>query len=177
MRYLLEGEQSERLYYRILTESDFKWWMEFASNPEATRYFDFTGDLNPEDFCKKWFHKVFERYENNSGGHNVLIEKETGLPMGMCGLLIQEVDGIEELEIGYSIHPKFWKQGFATEAAQKCRDFAFKNNFADSLISIVHVDNIASSRVAINNGMVLDKTTVYKGIPVNIFRAWKTPQR
>ena len=112
----------------------------------------------------------FERYKNNSGGHNVLIEKQTGKRIGMCGLLIQEVDEISELEIGYSIHPENWKQGFASEAAQKCRDFAFENNFAESLISIVHVDNKASAKVAQNNGMTLDKTTVYKGIPVNIFR-------
>ena len=170
MKFLLAGEESKRLFFRSLKETDFEWWMEFSSNPEATKYFDFTGNLDPIDFCKKWFSKVFERYKNNSGGHNVLIEKQTGKRIGMCGLLIQEVDEISELEIGYSIHPENWKQGFASEAAQKCRDFAFENNFAESLISIVHVDNKASAKVAQNNGMTLDKTTVYKGIPVNIFR-------
>ena len=170
MKFLLEGEESKRLLFRTLKESDFEWWMEFTSNPKATEYFDFIGNLDPLEFCKMWFNKVFERYKNNSGGHNVLIEKETGNRIGMCGLLVQEVDGIEELEIGYSIHPKYWKRGFASEAAQKCRDFAFTNKFAESLISIVHVDNEASAKVAQNNRMTLDKTTVYKGIPVSIFR-------
>lgn len=173
MKFLLTGEVSNRLLYRHLEKSDFDWWMEFSSNQEATKYFDFTGDLVPEEFCRMWFNKVFERYENNSGGHNVLVEKETKQPVGMCGLLIQEVDGIKELEIGYSIHPKFWKRGFATEAARKCKDFSFKNNFAESLISIVHIDNIASAKVAMNNGMTLDKITEYKSIPVNIFRISK----
>ncbi len=172
MKYLLENKESERLRYRTLKESDFEWWMEFASNQEATRYFDFSGNLNSKEFCRLWFDKVFDRYKNNSGGHNVLIEKETGKSVGMCGLLIQEVDGIEELEIGYSIHPKFWNMGFASEAAKKCREFAFANNYAKSIISIVHVDNVASAKVAQNNGMFLDKTTEYKGIPVNIFRVW-----
>jgi RimJ/RimL family protein N-acetyltransferase len=170
MKYLLDGQKSERLNYSILKESDFDWWMEFSSHPEATGYFDFSDKINPEDFCKLWFEKVFERYKNDTGGHNVLIEIETGKPVGMCGLLVQEVDGINELEIGYSLHPAYWGKGFATEAAQKCRDFAFKNNFANSLISIVHVDNTASANVALRNGMMLDKTTVHKGIPVNIFR-------
>ncbi|MEN8117770.1 MAG: GNAT family N-acetyltransferase [Bacteroidota bacterium] len=173
MKYLLTGEESERLHFRKVEEPDFDWWMEFASNKEAVRYFDFTDELSPEQFCRVWFGKIFERYSQNTGGHNILVEKETGNPVGMCGLLIQEVDGIKELEIGYSIHPKHWGKGFATEAAQKCKEFAFKNNFAESLISIVHVDNIASAKVARRNGMYLKKKTVYKDIPVNIFRVLK----
>jgi len=174
MKYLLDGQKSERLKYRKLGEADFEWWMEFSSNSEATRYFDFSGDIISTDFCRLWFDKVFDRYKNDTGGHNVLVEKETGKPVGMCGLLIQEVDGINELEIGYSLHPAFWRKGYATEAARKCRDFAFENNFAESLISIVHVENTTSANVALRNGMKLDKTTTYKGIRVNIFRIIKT---
>ena len=174
MKYLLDGQKSERLKYRKLEEADFEWWMEFSSNSEATRYFDFSGDIISTDFCRLWFDKVFDRYKNDTGGHNVLVEKETGKPVGMCGLLIQEVDGMNELEIGYSLHPAFWGKGYATEAARKCRDFAFENNFAESLISIVHVENTTSANVALRNGMKLDKTTTYKGIRVNIFRIIKT---
>jgi predicted acetyltransferase len=35
---------------------------------------------------------------------------------------------------------------------------------------VVHVDNEASAKVARNNGMFLDKTTVSHGAPVNVFR-------
>lgn len=149
MKYLLTGHESERLFFRKLEETDFDWWMEFASDKIATKYFDFTGNLNPEEFCRTWFNKVFERYNNNTGGHNVLINKLTGEKVGMCGLLIQEVDGIEELEIGYSLHPNYWGKGFATEAAQECKKFAFENYFSGSLISIIHVDNLKSAQVAL----------------------------
>ncbi len=57
---------------------------------------------------------------------------------------------------------------------KKCRDYAFENNFADSIISIIHVENINSEKVAINNGMVKTKTTQFKEMPVNIFRINKT---
>lgn len=173
MKYLLEGQKSKRLSYRMLEENDFDWWMEFSSNPEATRYFDISGKTNPDDFCRLWFNKVFDRYKNDTGGHNVLVDLQTGKPVGMCGLLVQEVDGINELEIGYSLHPAFFGKGYATEAAMKMRDFAFENNFADSLISIVHVDNLKSAKVALRNGMTFEKSTNYKGIPVNIFRIFQ----
>lgn len=170
MKFLLEGQHSERLNYRKLEDNDFSWWMEFSSDSNSTRFFGFPENLTSSEFCRLWFTKIFDRYKNDLGGHNVLVEKITGKPVGMCGLLVQEVDGIKELEIGYSLHPNFRGRGFASEAARKCRDFAFENNFADSLISIVHVDNTASAKVALRNGMKLEKTTVYKEMPVNIFR-------
>lgn len=103
---------------------------------------------------------------------NVLTLKTTGNLIGLCGLLIQTVGGIQELEIGYSVLPQYWYKGYATEAAKKCREFAFGNKLAESLISIIHIDNIPSQRVAIKNGMYLDKTTTYTNNQVHIFRVF-----
>jgi RimJ/RimL family protein N-acetyltransferase len=88
----------------------------------------------------------------------------------MCGLLIQHVDGVRELEIAYSLLPEYRGQGYASEAGKYCRDQAFENAWAASLISIIHVKNTPSMRVASRLGMTLDKTTRYKNNPVHIFR-------
>ena len=101
---------------------------------------------------------------------NALIEKQTGKLIGHCGLLVQTVDEVTDLEIGYSLLPTFWNKGFASEAAKKCRDFAFENNFATSLISIISVTNTPSQGVAIKNGMRIDKLTNYRGNKVIIYR-------
>ena len=105
---------------------------------------------------------------------NALIEKESGRLIGHCGLLVQIVDGIPELEIAYSLLPEFWNKGYAIEAAMKCRDFAFANNFSDSLISIISLTNIPSEKVALKNGMHIDKRTIYSNNEVNIFRVNKS---
>lgn len=171
MTYLLENQESERLLYRRVKPTDFEAWLPFHLEPSSLRYF--AGEPGkPKEECKKWFDKIFYRYENNLGGHNALISKETGELIGMCGLLIQTVDEIEELEIGYSILPKYWKKGYATEAAIKSKEYAAEHQLRDSLISIIHIDNIPSQKVALNNGMHLDKTTTYKGIPVHIYRVY-----
>ena len=169
MNLLLEGQESQRLIFRKVTEADFKAWLPFHQEPESSRYF-VRDPGEPREACRRWFDKVFYRYENNLGGHNALISKETGELIGMCGLLIQTVDGIEELEIGYSILPAYWRQGYASEAAIKCREYAIAHQLRDSIISIIHIDNTGSQKVAENNGMVRDKTTDYKGIPVYIYR-------
>lgn len=168
-RYLLEHQFTERLIFRKLEESDFEDWLPFYRNPKSTQHWEGL-PKDPFEACKTQFDRVFERYENDLGGMNALISKETDQLIGIYGLLVQIVDNTSELEIGYSILPKFWLQGYAFEAAQKCKEFAFENDFTDSLISIIHIDNVPSQKVAQKNGMHLDKTTTYKNNPVHIFR-------
>ena len=170
MRYLLTGEETKRLRFRLLEKNDFDTWLPLFSTPEAVNFLGLANIPSPEERCQKWFEITYNRYESNLGGMNVLLEKGSDKFIGQCGLLVQEVDGIRELEIGYSILPQYWGNGYATEAARKCKEFAFDKNFAKSLISIVHVDNIRSERVARKNGMILNKQTVFKEMKVNIFR-------
>ncbi len=171
MKYLLNKQQTQRLSFRLLTPEDFQSWLPLFTGDNVAKFLGLDTTLNKEQLCELWFERVFERYKNDMGGMNVLIDRKSNQLIGQCGLLEQTVEEQQLLEIGYSILPQFWNKGYATESAKKCRDFAFENNFAQSLISIVHVDNIASEKVALNNGMSLEKTIdSYKGNPVKIFR-------
>lgn len=170
MNYLLEGEETQRLKFRLLKKEDFNEWLPLFTVDNVARFLAFDPSLLPVELCEAWFKKIFYRYENGLGGMNVLVDKETNRMVGQCGLLIQNIEEKERLEIGYSILPEFWNKGFASEAAQKCKEYAFENDLRSSLISMIHVDNIGSEKVAIKNGMSLEKTLEdYKGCPANIF--------
>lgn len=168
-KLLLEGERTERLIFRKVKPSDFETWLPFYHDSRSTQYWDGLPQ-DPESACREQFERIFERYDKGLGGMNALISKSNNHLVGMCGLLVQTVDGTEELEIGYSILPKFWRKGYATEAARKCRNYAIENQLTKSLISIIQVNNIPSQKVALNLGMVIDKTTVYRDNEVHIFR-------
>jgi RimJ/RimL family protein N-acetyltransferase len=171
MKYILEGQETERLLFRLLRPEDFDNWIYLFQENNVAKFLGLDAGLTENELCELWFKKVFDRYENDLGGMNVLIDKKTKRLVGQCGLLVQTVENIDRLEIGYSILPEFWNKGYATESSIKCKNYAFENNFANSLISIVHVDNISSEKVALKNGMNLEKTiNSYKGNPVNIFR-------
>jgi RimJ/RimL family protein N-acetyltransferase len=173
MLYLLDAHETDRLEFRLLKSSDFESWLDLFKTPGVARFLAFDPQLSPVELCQVWFDKNFHRYENNLGGMNVLVDKTTKKMIGQCGLLIQELDEQQEMEIGYAILPQYSGQGYATEAARYCKQVAFRENYSESLISIVHVENLASKKVAKKNDMTLDKRSNFRDIPVDVFRIWK----
>jgi [ribosomal protein S5]-alanine N-acetyltransferase len=89
--------------------------------------------------------------------------------LGYCGFYHQHIDGVDEIEIGYRMHPEYWNQGLATEAAHVVRDHAFRDLKLPRVISLIHPENIPSQRVAEKIGMSLEKQTMYRGFLTNVF--------
>tara|TARA_B100000780_G_scaffold251597_1_gene198314 strand:+ start:2693 stop:3217 length:525 start_codon:yes stop_codon:yes gene_type:complete len=169
MNYLLLDQETDRLCFRALVKEDFNSWVPFFEDKEILTYFGIDTNLSQEQLCENWFAKVFYRYKNNLGGMNAIILKETGALVGQCGLLIQTVEGKDRLEVGYSLLPQYRGFGYGTEAAVKCKEFAFENSLAEALMSMVHVDNKASEKVALKNGMQLESVIEYDGMMAKIY--------
>lgn len=68
--------------------------------------------------------------------------------LGDCGLTYQKVEGELMLEVGYHLQAQHRGEGFATEAAGACLDFAFHTLGVNHVCSIVDPDNAPSIRVA-----------------------------
>ncbi|MFZ5859057.1 MAG: GNAT family N-acetyltransferase [Chloroflexota bacterium] len=62
-------------------------------------------------------------------------------------------ESIREWEIGWTIHPDLWGQGFATEAAHRLLEFAFLELDAHRVVAFSHAQNAASLRVMGKLGM------------------------
>ncbi len=169
MSLLLTGHTSERLRFRTVRQSDFPIWLPFFADPETSRHWQMPIQ-SPDEQCAQWYRSQFHRYDNGLGGMNALLEKTTGHLVGHCGLLVQRVDGQDELEIGYSLLPQYWGHGYATEAARCCRDYAFSQQLSGHLIAIISTTNLASERVARAIGMQPVRQTIYHDNQVNIFR-------
>lgn len=169
MNYLLLNQETERLRFRPVVQDDFDAWFPFFADKQILTYFGIDTALSEQKLCENWFDKVFTRYKDNLGGMNAVILKSTGELIGQCGLLIQTIQNKQRLEVGYSLLPKFRGLGYGTEMALKCKEFAFENALAEQLISMIHVENSASERVAIKNGMFLENTIDFEGMLYNIY--------
>lgn len=113
-----------------------------------------------------WLQWNLASYEENGFGLWAVEGKVTGKLLGECGLTWQVVEGEKLLEIGYHLLYDAWHNGYAQEAAQAVRDYAFTTLKAQKVHSIVRDTNLASMNVAIRNGMTVEKRFVkeYKGV-------------
>lgn len=170
MFYLTDTE-SERLKYRPLNKDDISLWTEFTSDSLSLKYFE-NLQGTPEEIAEYWINKQLKRYEDKEYGMCALICKETGDFIGQAGLLKKEVDRQLEVEVGYSLLRKHTGKGYATEAATHLKAYGFRNKYADSIMSLIHVNNIPSQEVAKRNGMKEDKRVVMEGMELIVFRAF-----
>jgi RimJ/RimL family protein N-acetyltransferase len=159
-----------RLTTRFVTQEDVKPWVEYCSDPVATAYTAIAGKT-PEEMAQFVMDRTISRYAEGRLGLQALISKETGELIGKCGLLVQVVNGTEELEVGYHLLRRHWGKGYATEAAQMFRDYGFENYRVSSIISLIHPLNVASQNVAKRNGMHLSEKEVdFIGGKYDVFR-------
>ena len=160
--------ETERLILREIVKSDAEFLYSLYSDPDFMRYI-----AKPVDSVEKVRESVDRIHENLYKKHGLGIwlvaNKETGDDLGYAGYLVQEVDGETEYEIAYGFDKRFRGQGFASEAARAVKDWGIAEKGLTRIISIVHLENIPSAKVAIRNEMIIEKETVFKEIPVKIF--------
>jgi len=170
--------QTTRLVLRPFREEDIDLVAELMANPDFMRF-----SLGP--YTRAQTQTILAKLLswNRAGLPSQfavtlrLAELKTGCNValiGYCGFFHQLVDGKDEIEIGYRLHPDYWNQGLATEAAIAVRDHAFGDLKLPRVISLIHPDNAASRRVAEKIGMQFKRKTVFKGFPTQIFALNRT---
>jgi RimJ/RimL family protein N-acetyltransferase len=128
--------------------------MGIFSDPVAMRYYPNTKSRQE---AEEWVRRVQESYRDHGFGLWVAVLEDSGEFVGQCGLTVQEVEGKEEIEIGYLFLRKSWGQGLATEAARAARDHGFHMPGCERLVSLIDPGNLASRRVAAKVGLTLER--------------------
>ncbi len=152
--------ETERLSLREITADDLDDLLEIWGDPEAMRHFPHTLD---HQGMREWIERNQNRYEQYGHGLWAVILRSERKLAGDCGLTVQEVDGIEELEVGYHFNRKYWGRGFGTEAARACMDYAFERLGRRRIISMIRPENASSRRVAERNGLRIEKEVFWRG--------------
>lgn len=175
--------QTPRLLARRLTTADIQPWVAYMTAPGAMRFFP--GIDASRAGAEYWIERQLMRYQRDGCGLMALIERHSGVLIGQCGLLRQVVDDQPELEVGYHLLPAWRGKGYGLEAAQAFRDLAFDNEIATSVVSLIHINNHDSQRLAERNGLQRERLTLnygtFAGVPHYIYRMsreqWLTLQQ
>ncbi|MEG0322497.1 MAG: GNAT family N-acetyltransferase [Raoultibacter sp.] len=155
--------ETERLKLRQLDGDDFAALSQIMRD-EITMH-AYEGAFSGVEI-KEWIERQMRRYEYDGFGLWAVVMRETNEVIGQCGLTLQDYSGKLVVEVGYLFARTHWHQGFATEAAIACREYAFHTVGADEVYSIIRDTNDASIQVAKRNGMIPVDTMVkhYRGI-------------
>ncbi len=105
--------------------------------------------------------------------------RETGDFAGRGGLRYVEVEGTEEVEVGYALRPDHWGRGLATEVAVAAVQVAFRHLDRPDVVSFSREANHASRRVMEKAGLRFERQFVRHGEPHVLYRlrreAWAGP--
>lgn len=142
--------ETERLILRELTQDDFDDLCKILCD-EKTMY-AYQHAFSPEE-AQEWLDRQRERYAKDGIGLWAAVRKETGEMIGQCGLTLQQTPDKTVTEVGYLFRRAFWHNGYATEAAIACKNYAFEKLGLDEVYSIIRDNNTASRNVAVRNGM------------------------
>jgi ribosomal-protein-alanine N-acetyltransferase len=146
--------ESPRLLLREMERDDAPFLAELLADEQVMKFYP-RPYTNEE--ARGWVQRQQDRYARDGHGLWIAQKKMGAEPIGQVGLVVQEVGGEFETEVGYMLSPLHWGQGLATEAASAARDYAFSTLGKERLISIIHRDNRRSVRVAERLGMAFEK--------------------
>ena len=119
---------------------------------------------------EEFYDKVQARYKTDGFCFWAVIRKSDETFLGICGMLSQTIDDKKEVEVGYRFSDEFWGQGYGTEAAAGCIEYARERLKLKSVISIIRSVNKQSVRVAEKNGLKLEKEVIFHDMPHNLYR-------
>lgn len=102
--------------------------------------------------------KHIENYYKKYGfGLWATVLKENNRLIGRCGLLYQEVEGVEDLEVAYLFDSDYWGNGFAAEAAEMLVKLGFQRFGFNRVVAYIDPQNTASIRVAEKVGLKYER--------------------
>jgi ribosomal-protein-alanine N-acetyltransferase len=150
---------TDRLAFREINLDDLDFIAEMLGDPVVMRFYPYVMDRAG---AQEWINRALERQARDGHSFWLVANKKTDEPIGQVGLLKQEVDGATESEIGYMLHHRHWRHGYAREAAVAVRDYAFIQFGKQRVISLVRPVNIPSQRVALTYGAKPEKLVTWR---------------
>lgn len=151
--------ETERLRLRHFAPGDIAALKAVLGDPIAMRWYP--APFN-HDGVTAWIERNINRYQREGHGLWAMILKSSGELIGDCGCVMQEVEGKQAVEIAYHVRRDLWGNGYATEAAHACIEFAFNQLGAQRVISMIRPENVNSRRVAEKNGLTCEKVVFWK---------------
>ena len=150
--FLSKPIETERLFLREFVESDWEAMLE-ASSPKSMTFLD--EFAFSEDQAKEWVHAAMERQQDDPRMRfEFAVElKSESRVIGYCDLVIRIPIECEMAYSGFRYIPRYWKNGYGTEAELALLHFGFRELGLHRVSMICDSENIGSWRIMEKCGM------------------------
>lgn len=147
-----ESLESDRLIIRPFILDDFEPLFCFLRDEKATQYLSFTREQRTYMGTKDLLDIFISGYGKPEQIFALaVIRKQDQQYVGSLGLY--PVKDSEDTEIFYTLLPKYWGKGYATEASHRLLAYAFSEIGLERVVAFIFPYNEASERVAVRLGM------------------------
>ena len=147
--------ETERLSLRRLVRDDAVFILRLLNEPS---WLEFVGDKNVYTLndAKKYIELApLTMYQQYGYGLFLVIDKNSGKPMGLCGLMKR--DNLEDADLGYAFLPEFWSQGFALEAVKGILEYARNTHHLSRILALSKSSNASSIKLLKKVGFIFER--------------------
>ncbi len=148
--------ETDRLILRDYKEGDLDEYYRLKTD-EKTMYYMQDIKLHSMDEAKAEFSEVLADIEKDDRQFYFLhMElKNTHEQVGSIGYTVIDVTPVGKIvHLGYFTYPKFWGNGYVTEALHKVLEYAFTQNDVYRVTTGCLAENIGSEKVMQKNGLI-----------------------
>jgi ribosomal-protein-alanine N-acetyltransferase len=147
--------ETARLRLRRLSEADAPFMLELLNDPDFIRNIADRG-IRTEDEAQRYILKgPVASYEQHGFGLYLVELKQSGIGLGICGLLRRDCH--PDIEIGFAFLPAARGKSYASEAGQAVLDFGIRALRLERIVALTAPDNFASMRVLEKLGFHFDR--------------------
>lgn len=158
--------ETNRLILRELTPDDAADLSLVLSDEESMVHYPHA--FSAEE-VQQWIARNMERYRADGFGLWAVVRKSDNQFIGDCGITLQNIDGEILPEIGFHTIKHFCNQGYATEAAEACKEYAIRKLGFTTIYSYSRESNVASQKVAAKIGMQKIKAFKQDDVPIVVY--------
>ena len=128
------------------------------------------GGIRSPEATAEWLDRQIGHWERCGFGLWMARERASGQFAGRGGLHHIEIDGRDEIEVGYCFRAEFWGRGLATELARESVRVAFEMLRLPAIVCFTLPTNFASQRVMQKAGFRYERDIIYKDLPHVFYR-------
>lgn len=137
--------ETERLTLREITTNDAAFLLGLLNEPSFIQNIGDKKVRTVDDARLYALNGPIASYKQHGFGLYLVALKETGQPIGICGLVKR--DALPDADIGYAFLPAYWRKGYALEATAATKQYALTVLGHQELLAIVNAENASSIRV------------------------------